>query len=552
MKYPIFSLIIIFLSNIKRCTTEGRNSWERDRRTIIESLSSPKLLLELGERLNKTLFKEKYIIDIEEKTSISTTTNKHSIIEDSASSKECIYTVSKMLRLFAHNEQFLDFIIYSGKWLNDLGDYDGCLETATSKYITMEISGLPIMAALGLCGPIECSVDEYSHLTSPIANTLESMLHGASYEGTAMDNYHITSDDVKFYDPVAENEAKNQIGAGFVVTLLVFMLIVLGVVIGTMMEWNRGRRVEGMREEWERVQGKCDVDVGRRGQRISNVGHIDNIDTRSDTRGDTRGDIKNIDNSRTESIVVPLNEENISINRVPMDHDNYENNYDNSNNYNHNDISSSENNLQPISTEDNNIEIHIPFTPPKEKTLDKMCAGISLIKNFDCLAFGKNKVDENTDVLNGVRVLAIFWVIYGHTFSNVIGSPLFNMTAIVDETTEFWMAAVMSGTMSVDVFFFLTAFLGVAIMYKQFERGIKATKVFLIYLHRYLRLLPVYIFTYMFYVWLAPIGSTGPMFQGYLHNVEDCYSNWWLYALYFNNFQQLIIPKEYNCMGWTW
>ena len=90
MRYPIFLLIIILLSNIKKCITEGRNTWERDRRALIESLSSPKQLLELAERLNTTLFREKYIIDIEEETPISTITNKHSIIEDSASSKECI------------------------------------------------------------------------------------------------------------------------------------------------------------------------------------------------------------------------------------------------------------------------------------------------------------------------------------------------------------------------------------------------------------------------------------------------------------------------------
>jgi hypothetical protein len=87
---------------------------------------------------------------------------------------------------------------------------------------------------------------------------------------------------------------------------------------------------------------------------------------------------------------------------------------------------------------------------------------------------------------------------------------------VIQEWMEHWLfSIVLSAEHTVDIFFWLTAFLGsYAILAKMNEmQNVKALSWFMIYLNRVVRLLPLYMFA-MFFFWkfLVLYGGSGPLF----------------------------------------
>jgi peptidoglycan/LPS O-acetylase OafA/YrhL len=74
-------------------------------------------------------------------------------------------------------------------------------------------------------------------------------------------------------------------------------------------------------------------------------------------------------------------------------------------------------------------------------------------------------------------------------------------------------------------------------------------KVWKIYLHRYLRLIPVYVCVLLFFWRVIPLFGSGPMFFMY-EKTHECSKYWAWHLLFINN----LIPwnANDNCMNWTW
>lgn len=59
---------------------------------------------------------------------------------------------------------------YSGFTINNLGQYDSCLDISIAKFAVIDISFLPAIA-ISLCGPKVCSEEDYNILLSNLTGT---------------------------------------------------------------------------------------------------------------------------------------------------------------------------------------------------------------------------------------------------------------------------------------------------------------------------------------------------------------------------------------------
>jgi len=60
------------------------------------------------------------------------------------------------------------------------------------------------------------------------------------------------------------------------------------------------------------------------------------------------------------------------------------------------------------------------------KGVKKVICWFNIKKNAQTILYSENKVDKNLDILNGVRVLSIGWVVLGHSLVMHLALPLLN------------------------------------------------------------------------------------------------------------------------------
>ena len=180
-----------------------------------------------------------------------------------------------------------------------------------------------------------------------------------------------------------------------------------------------------------------------------------------------------------------------------------------------------------------------------------MCFSISLnMKKF----VSRGREASPLDVLDGVRVLSIFWVILGHAYVYQIseGNTVRNTPDLVEYMRQFLFMLVTSAVLAVDTFFFMSAFLGAYIFLVKSPKEFSARmflQVPIAYFHRYYRLTPLLAFIIYFGAYVIyPLGS-GPLGNGTSYLANNCDQYGWTDILYINNFY----PKEqYVCEGQTW
>ena len=138
-----------------------------------------------------------------------------------------------------------------------------------------------------------------------------------------------------------------------------------------------------------------------------------------------------------------------------------------------------------------------------------------------------NRPSQNYKPIDGIRALAVLWVIVFHAWLFQYNDFTETSDKIFENPFLIWIS---KGDLGVDLFFVISGFLIGTILFKEFKKvGSINFKRF--YLRRFLRLIPVYIFAMILGLFL----------------LED--SNWqtaWSNLLYVNNF----VRESY--MGWTW
>ena len=194
--------------------------------------------------------------------------------------------------------------------------------------------------------------------------------------------------------------------------------------------------------------------------------------------------------------------------------------------------------------------------PSRIKTfLKESLVGFSLYKTVPTI-FSTRQPSSAITSINGIRVISMFWVILGHTYSFLFSFQGFKNQSrlITNFVPRFSAQAVLNGFFSVDSFFFLSGVLVSYLTFREMERKKGKFPFITYYLHRILRLTPTYMFV-LFCFWFLTVhlgrGPKFPLVAGPDSSFyKNCESYWWTNLLYINNFY----PTKFDdqCMGWAW
>merc|ERR1719329_1564349 len=160
-----------------------------------------------------------------------------------------------------------------------------------------------------------------------------------------------------------------------------------------------------------------------------------------------------------------------------------------------------------------------------------------------------------TDSLNGLRVLSMAWIILGHTFimpqgisgyrnqEDIALTPLNSHAA---ETNPLFQIIITS-QISVDTFFFLSAFLLSYLTLKELRNG--KVNVCAATILRYVRLTPSLALVMLVFYKIWIFFGYGP-FAVQLQDsiVSRCDESWWTEITYSMTF----MDSDKVCMGWSW
>ncbi|GFU31959.1 nose resistant to fluoxetine protein 6 [Nephila pilipes] len=148
--------------------------------------------------------------------------------------------------------------------------------------------------------------------------------------------------------------------------------------------------------------------------------------------------------------------------------------------------------------------------------------------------------------IHGIRFFSMAWVILGHTYihnTNIIG----NYMDLLHSIDNLPFQTITQGTFSVDSFFLISGFLLCYLFLEESDKRNGKINLFVLCLHRFIRLTPVYMLLIAFNTLVFKYTGSGP-FWGDDSDVAACKQYWWWNLLYINNF----LPLESMCITWTW
>ena len=125
--------------------------------------------------------------------------------------------------------------------------------------------------------------------------------------------------------------------------------------------------------------------------------------------------------------------------------------------------------------------------------------------------------------MDGVRALAMMWVVIGHVYSDYLISGVENMINITDFANKPFFLVLGAGLLAVDVFFMLGGFFLAFIILRT---RMTIWKYILAIPQRALRIWPAYIVAMMFYYSLMMPMGNGPLWVNMQADTYYCDSMW--------------------------
>jgi len=177
----------------------------------------------------------------------------------------------------------------------------------------------------------------------------------------------------------------------------------------------------------------------------------------------------------------------------------------------------------------------------------KLFLAFSPSRNLKKMFYTPQRKDDYLSALNGIRVISMYLVILGHTNALMIAGGVINIAGVQGFVNSWWAIIIGIGFYSVDVFFFVSAFLATYLMIGKFH-GKRFFNIPMVYLHRLIRVVPTLLLLYaMFFTFFQFLGS-GPLWKPYTDDaIENCQRGWWQPILFISSWY-----TKGNCFGQLW
>lgn len=172
----------------------------------------------------------------------------------------------------------------------------------------------------------------------------------------------------------------------------------------------------------------------------------------------------------------------------------------------------------------------------------------SITTNFDKLI----TFPQNTDgmqVFNGLKVLGMIYISLGHHFGYSLQAPSSNPIMAYSILKDFWMHLVFAPIYIVDIFFVIAGFLVAFLTIKELQRRKGKMNWVMYVVHRFIRICPIYFFSFMVFMNLFDHMGTGTLWPTMWMKYEESCKSWWSNLIFLNNFFPV---DNYGCMGWAW
>lgn len=134
-------------------------------------------------------------------------------------------------------------IYYSGRDLNDFGDYYGCDQLSGARYVTVMVRLEILTIGLGICGPKECRASDYESKASTMINFLT-------------ENYPVTKKFIKDHAIVVKDtkEYNNRsLDGGAIFTLVFLSILATFVIIGTIIDVFNSNQQDKRISGWKSI-----------------------------------------------------------------------------------------------------------------------------------------------------------------------------------------------------------------------------------------------------------------------------------------------------------
>mmetsp|Transcript_13459 Transcript_13459/g.11524 ORF Transcript_13459/g.11524 Transcript_13459/m.11524 type:complete len:383 (+) Transcript_13459:155-1303(+) len=358
-------------------------------------------------------------------------------------------------------------LAYSGHFLNDFGQYDGCQSQTVSHYLTMYfLFNKTVNLTIGFCGPVSCSSTDALNNIDTIYQLFDKGM------GLPLKDY-APKNATTFYDPRRGEEVD-------FVTVLVFILLI-GVVSLSVMGTSMNAYFEIK-------------DTARKSKKGGNKKPLlaDKAPEKGSGSGDQSGDGKEVAKKEKKP---------------------GERNY---------------------------------------KGFFKLLNCFDLRKNFNRLVTVKytDNYDYNLELFNGLRVLFMMYVVYGHTYlfgTQYCGNP----NDILLIAKGWYLLVIYAALYSVDAFFFMSGFFFAFIAIGKLKKMRANIKSYLsLCFHRLFRIWPSYAFAILFFYKILRFMGSGPIWFVMDDTVALCNEGKVFENLFF--LDDFLVQSANYCYGWGW
>ena len=156
------------------------------------------------------------------------------------------------------------------------------------------------------------------------------------------------------------------------------------------------------------------------------------------------------------------------------------------------------------------------------------------------------------ELLSGLKFLSIGWVVLGHVLLYYFSiATTNNFDTQLDMLDKPVLVLGYGGFYAVDAFFWASGLLLGYLFTSEVNKNenFSTKELMLFYLHRYLRITPVYLFCTLFFWSLMPYIGSGPLWFNTKKIIGDCEENWYANLLYVSNF---IFESDNACLPSGW